>query len=306
MKIDKAFLPDETGEEKAAVILESVVLMAHDLELDVVIEGIENQHQLDQLKALECNYAQGFFIGRPVSAQTVIEALGSMPYGNQNNNTQSAGFWELLVGRKRSTDPQLDKPSVAPPVEGSLMTDAVAPSIHQVEDQIESADPVDPSPETGGIWPADDAEEAPVLIWPPKTEAAAETLEEASENDETNPDEDPAGGEIESADSKTDAPAPPTAEQWAQDQVLEEGDVEQYTPPLESEQAQDAATDKPARPTKSVRISVKATKPASDASVPTKSKAKARVKKTSEKACKKNYAAKKDTNPQVQDGSFEE
>jgi len=43
--------------------------MAHSLELKVVAEGVENEAQLNFLKAHECDEVQGYLISRPVDAE---------------------------------------------------------------------------------------------------------------------------------------------------------------------------------------------------------------------------------------------
>ena len=40
--------------------------MAHELKIDVVAEGVENQSQLRFLKEASCNYGQGFHFGKPM------------------------------------------------------------------------------------------------------------------------------------------------------------------------------------------------------------------------------------------------
>ena len=42
--------------------------MAHALGLKVVAEGVETEKQANSLKAMQCDYVQGYFYGRPVSA----------------------------------------------------------------------------------------------------------------------------------------------------------------------------------------------------------------------------------------------
>ncbi len=72
IKIDRSFVGDTDG--KARKVLHSVVNMALDLDLDIVAEGIEEEEQLVFLKNIRCKYAQGFYIGKPGTAD-VCEQL---------------------------------------------------------------------------------------------------------------------------------------------------------------------------------------------------------------------------------------
>ena len=53
----------------------SIVSMAHSLGLEVVAEGIEEQHQADHLRDLGCNYLQGYFFSKPLNAKKMAEML---------------------------------------------------------------------------------------------------------------------------------------------------------------------------------------------------------------------------------------
>src|SRR5262245_51032649 len=100
LKIDRSFLDVEPEDEQASIILEAIILLAHDLGLSVVAEGVENGAQVSRLSELECDYAQGFFIGEPVTAKQVIEALGGLPYNVAQRRTGMAAFWDRLLGRE--------------------------------------------------------------------------------------------------------------------------------------------------------------------------------------------------------------
>lgn len=56
-----------------------VVGMAHQLHLDVIAEGVENQEVHTLLLATGCTHGQGFFYGRPMPLSSFIELLGKLP-----------------------------------------------------------------------------------------------------------------------------------------------------------------------------------------------------------------------------------
>ena len=72
IKIDRAFVMDLPGDKDNAEITSAVVAMAHKLKLSVVAEGIENKEQTHFLKSIHCDFAQGFYYGRPMTLEHLI------------------------------------------------------------------------------------------------------------------------------------------------------------------------------------------------------------------------------------------
>jgi EAL domain-containing protein (putative c-di-GMP-specific phosphodiesterase class I) len=68
LKIDRSFVQDVTTDPNAAAIAQSIVMLAHNLNLQVVAEGVETSEQADFLRSAGCNLVQGFLFGRPVPA----------------------------------------------------------------------------------------------------------------------------------------------------------------------------------------------------------------------------------------------
>jgi len=65
IKIDKSFLKP-SSEEQGSKILESMVSLAHELGLAVVMEGVEREEDAKRLRAMGCEYAQGYLFGAPI------------------------------------------------------------------------------------------------------------------------------------------------------------------------------------------------------------------------------------------------
>jgi EAL domain-containing protein (putative c-di-GMP-specific phosphodiesterase class I) len=65
LKIDRSFV-ERAGSQEGDAILQAIVLMAHTLRMTVVAEGVETAAQLELLRELGCDNAQGFLISRPV------------------------------------------------------------------------------------------------------------------------------------------------------------------------------------------------------------------------------------------------
>jgi hypothetical protein len=73
-KIDQSFVR-QNGKE--AVILRSIVTLAHDLGMEVVAEGVETESDAIELYQLGCEYAQGYAFGHPISAIEERKLVGA-------------------------------------------------------------------------------------------------------------------------------------------------------------------------------------------------------------------------------------
>lgn len=73
IKIDKSFLDDKTP--KRTVLVRSMVNMAHELGLSVVVEGVADENDALELRQMGCEYAQSFLFGAPVSAEAALKLL---------------------------------------------------------------------------------------------------------------------------------------------------------------------------------------------------------------------------------------
>jgi diguanylate cyclase (GGDEF)-like protein/PAS domain S-box-containing protein len=77
IKIDRQFV-EHLGEKKqAAMIVRSVLALGKSLEIPVLAEGVETQQQLDFLTSEDCGEVQGYYFGRPVSAEQIRKILVS-------------------------------------------------------------------------------------------------------------------------------------------------------------------------------------------------------------------------------------
>jgi diguanylate cyclase (GGDEF)-like protein/PAS domain S-box-containing protein len=79
LKIDRSFIMSMHDDTDDAVIVGTVLALAHGLGLHVVAEGVELQEQLDMLRDLGCDEVQGYFTGRPGRAADVLPVLLADP-----------------------------------------------------------------------------------------------------------------------------------------------------------------------------------------------------------------------------------
>lgn len=77
LKIDLMFVRDMLSVPVHAKIVRSLIELAHNLELTVVAEGVENQEIEDALRHLGCDRVQGYHIAKPMPAADLLARLGA-------------------------------------------------------------------------------------------------------------------------------------------------------------------------------------------------------------------------------------
>ncbi|MBS7702320.1 EAL domain-containing protein [Chelatococcus asaccharovorans] len=78
IKIDQSFVR-QLGNGSRPVILRAIISLAHDLGMEVVAEGAENESDAVELAQLGCEYAQGFAFGEPMTAHDARRLVGAAP-----------------------------------------------------------------------------------------------------------------------------------------------------------------------------------------------------------------------------------
>ena len=69
LKIDKSFIDKMNTSESSRQYVAAIISIGHVMGFDVISEGVEAQDQLETLKNIGCDFVQGFFWGRPLSAE---------------------------------------------------------------------------------------------------------------------------------------------------------------------------------------------------------------------------------------------
>ncbi len=75
LKVDRSFVDGLGPDPEDSAIVSAIVKLAHTLELESVAEGVETQAQLDQLRAMGCDLAQGYLFSRPLPVEEATELL---------------------------------------------------------------------------------------------------------------------------------------------------------------------------------------------------------------------------------------
>ena len=80
LKIDKSFVTNLIENPSDRRIVQAIIDLAHNFDLTVVAEGVEDEETLDTLTLMGCERAQGFFVGHPMSAADLSDWLRDSPW----------------------------------------------------------------------------------------------------------------------------------------------------------------------------------------------------------------------------------
>src|SRR6056297_190471 len=77
LKIDKSFIDDIPIEQADQAIVQAIVSMSHAVGMEVVAEGVETKAQVEYLKAVGCDYIQGYYYSKPFPITELITRIDS-------------------------------------------------------------------------------------------------------------------------------------------------------------------------------------------------------------------------------------
>jgi EAL domain-containing protein (putative c-di-GMP-specific phosphodiesterase class I) len=72
LKVDRAFVAGLCNHPRDEAIVRSTIRLAHELDVKVIAEGVEDEETVNALAALECDMAQGFYISRPLPLAELV------------------------------------------------------------------------------------------------------------------------------------------------------------------------------------------------------------------------------------------
>jgi diguanylate cyclase (GGDEF)-like protein len=75
LKIDRSFVMQMENDSDDVTIVRSTIDLAHNMELSVVAEGVENQVVYAMLTEMGCDFVQGYFVSPPVTAQNLLAVI---------------------------------------------------------------------------------------------------------------------------------------------------------------------------------------------------------------------------------------
>ena len=79
LKIDRSLIVDLESNINTQSLVSNICRMAHAMHVEVVVEGVENVEQLQILRGMGCDLAQGFLIARPVPEHEFLRQLQASP-----------------------------------------------------------------------------------------------------------------------------------------------------------------------------------------------------------------------------------
>ena len=95
LKIDRSFVQDLDTKPETLALIRSLVGLAHNIGMRVIVEGVENEQQMELIRELAANEIQGFLMGRPTADPLTVLAAhikeagpGAMPGGLPANERQ--------------------------------------------------------------------------------------------------------------------------------------------------------------------------------------------------------------------------
>jgi diguanylate cyclase (GGDEF)-like protein/PAS domain S-box-containing protein len=112
IKIDRSLVMHGTDNKSGAVILRAALAMSRELGKDVVAVGIEREDDVAYLRALGCEYAQGFYFGEPMSEREVMGLLNALARSSKREEKREKKKKKdvlALPGR-----PDTDEPAAQP------------------------------------------------------------------------------------------------------------------------------------------------------------------------------------------------
>jgi diguanylate cyclase (GGDEF)-like protein len=84
LKIDRSFVSRMGVNNENSEIVKTIMTMAHNLGMSVIAEGIETAEQLTQLRALQCEYGQGYFFSKPLKPEAAAAFIAKEALLAQN------------------------------------------------------------------------------------------------------------------------------------------------------------------------------------------------------------------------------
>jgi diguanylate cyclase (GGDEF)-like protein len=92
LKLDRSFVTELAMRQETRAFVQSILSMAHNLHMKVIVEGIETREQLELMKALGTNEAQGYLLGRPTPNPMEQLAWGSNAAPAREREAETVSF----------------------------------------------------------------------------------------------------------------------------------------------------------------------------------------------------------------------
>ncbi|MCH9813204.1 MAG: EAL domain-containing protein [Epsilonproteobacteria bacterium] len=105
LKIDQSFIRNIQSDENDKIIVNTVIAMAHSLGLSVVAEGVEEVYQYEYLTQRGCDTLQGYYFGKPLSAENFEQLLTQNDNIVRSNDSQESFDYDLKLALEKYSKP---------------------------------------------------------------------------------------------------------------------------------------------------------------------------------------------------------
>ncbi len=122
VKIDKSLVFGCGRDDKTRAIVQSIVVLSHELGKAVVAEGVETKEDAAYLRSIGCDYAQGYYFGPPMEGGDVIDLLKLIRKNEKRE--QKAGMFGALT---RKNEEKSEAANASAPVNGSQQNSHIQP-----------------------------------------------------------------------------------------------------------------------------------------------------------------------------------
>ncbi len=89
LKIDRSFINRMTEKGENQEIIMSIISLSKSLNLDIIAEGVELDHQFEQLKGLDCQFGQGFLFSEPMESVAIGAWVQAEEYKDGDKQTKT-------------------------------------------------------------------------------------------------------------------------------------------------------------------------------------------------------------------------
>ena len=118
IKIDASFVSQMTTNTGSRVIVEIIIDLAHKLSLKSAAEGVEDAAALRVLDAMGCDFAQGYYLSRPVAAEripAIVAQVGAPENSLPNCIWLTGSGWPYQAGEARPVKNSTSNVARTPP-----------------------------------------------------------------------------------------------------------------------------------------------------------------------------------------------
>jgi EAL domain-containing protein (putative c-di-GMP-specific phosphodiesterase class I) len=97
LKIDRTFIQGISDTPNVMTLVSTIVSLARAFDMRTIAEGVETAEQLTMLRVLNCDQAQGFYLGRPAPATEVPNVIKRLSIGGAKTSELQE---RMLVGAR--------------------------------------------------------------------------------------------------------------------------------------------------------------------------------------------------------------